>query len=285
MAFTTIVDTATVESHLHSEDWAIVDCRLALERPDWGLTESEKAHIPGAVFADTARDLAGPKTGTNGRHPLPDPDTLATTFRRFGIDSTVQVVVYDQDIGMYASRLWWMLRWMGHDHVAVLDGGWARWIAESRPTRSGVETRRPRVFVGSPRPGMLASIDDVASLSRDTSTRLVDARAPERFRGDVEPIDRVGGHIPGAVNHFYKTNVTDHCVMRSPEELAAQWKDTLGGVEPSHAICYCGSGITACHNLLALEHAGLPGAKLYVGSWSEWSADPTRAVAKGPERK
>ena len=187
MPFTTLVDTSTLASHLHRDDWAIVDCRLALDQPAWGLTEYEKAHIPGAVFADTARDLAGPKTGANGRHPLPDPDTLARTLSRFGIDSGVQVVVYDQDIGMYASRLWWMLRWMGHANVAVLDGGWARWVAESRPTKSGVETRPPRVFVGSPRPDMLATVEEVASRTHDTGARLVDARAPERYRGEIEP--------------------------------------------------------------------------------------------------
>ena len=281
MAFTTIVNTATLTAHLQDPDWAIVDCRLDLSQPAWGGAEYERAHIPGAVFADMARDLAGPKTGTNGRHPLPDPDTLARTLGRFGIDNRVQVVAYDQDIGMYAARLWWLLRWLGHERVAVLDGGWARWIAEGRPVAAGVESRAPRVFAGTPRANMIATANDVASLGPASGSRVVDARAPERYRGDVEPIDRVGGHIPGAVNHFYKLNVNDAGELRSPNDLAARWKETLAGATPESTICYCGSGITACHNVLALEHAGLHGAKLYPGSWSEWSSDSQRPIEKG----
>jgi thiosulfate/3-mercaptopyruvate sulfurtransferase len=281
MPYTTIVDTSTLTAHLHDPDWAIVDCRLDLGQPAWGAAEYERAHVPGAVFADMARDLAGPKTGTNGRHPLPDPTVLAGTLGRLGIGPGVQVVVYDQDLGMYAARLWWMLHWLGHTNVAVLDGGWARWIADARPTAGGIESRPIRVFTGSPRSGMTATTADVALLMHDAGARLVDARAPERYRGEVEPIDRIGGHIPGAVNHCYKTNAGPDGRMRSPEELAALWRQTLGGTKPERVVCYCGSGITACHDLLALEHAGLRGAKLYPGSWSEWSSDPARPVAKG----
>jgi len=201
------------------------------------------------------------------------------TFGRLGIERGTQVVAYDQDNGMFASRLWWMLRWLGHGQVAVLDGGFDRWLAEERPTESGPSHVRARTFVGTPRPEMLASVHDVASASG--GTRLVDARAPERFRGDVEPIDRVPGHIPGAINHFFRGNLRADGTMRSPEDLRLLWEGTLAGGAAGQVIAYCGSGVTACHNLLALEHAGMTGARLYPGSWSEWSSDPDREVETG----
>jgi thiosulfate/3-mercaptopyruvate sulfurtransferase len=212
---------------------------------------------------------------------LPDPHVLARTFGRLGITSGVQVVAYDQDNGMWASRLWWMLRWMGHDAVAVLDGGFAKWTAEGRPTRSGEERRAPREFTGTPRADMTIDVSAVASRVGSRDWRLVDARAPERYRGESEPIDRTPGHIPGAVNHFFGGNLAADKTFRTPEELRAQFSASLGHTPTDHVICYCGSGVTACHNLLALEHAGLRGAKLYAGSWSEWSSDPARAVEKG----
>jgi thiosulfate/3-mercaptopyruvate sulfurtransferase len=224
--------------------------------------------------------LSGPKTGTNGRHPLPDPHALARTFGRLGITSGVQVVAYDQDNGMWASRLWWLLRWLGHDAVAVLDGGFAKWIAEGRPTNSGDERRAPREFSGAPRADMAIDVRAVASHVGSREWRLVDARAPERYRGESEPIDRTPGHIPSAVNHFFGGNLSADKTFRTPEELRAQFELSLGNTPTDHVICYCGSGVTACHNLLALEHAGLRGARLYAGSWSEWSSDPTRPIEK-----
>src|SRR5581483_7049685 len=193
---------------------------------------------------------------------------------RLGITSGVQVVAYDQDTGMYASRLWWLLRWMGHDAAAVLDGGFAKWTAEQRPTAAGEERRVARVFEGTPRPGWTATADDVAAAAQRADSRVVDARAPERYRGESEPIDRVAGHIPRAVNHFFKSNLDDRGTFRTPEELRRALRASIGDVQPDRIISYCGSGVTACHNLLALEHAGLRGAKLYPGSWSEWSSDP-----------
>jgi thiosulfate/3-mercaptopyruvate sulfurtransferase len=182
---------------------------------------------------------------------------------------------------MWASRLWWLLRWMGHDAVAVLDGGFAKWTAEGRPTTSGEERRTSREFSGGPRADMAIDVDAVATRVGSHEWRLVDARAPERYRGESEPIDRTPGHIPGAVNHFFGGNLAADKTFRTPEELRAQFTASLGGTPIDHVICYCGSGVTACHNLLALEHAGLQGAKLYAGSWSEWSADPTRPVERG----
>ena len=238
-------------------------------------------HIPGAVYAHLDHDLSGFKTGTNGRHPLPDPDTLARTFGRLGIGSSVQVVAYDQDNGMYASRLWWLLRWLGHDAAAVLDGGFAKWNAEGRPTRSGAETRAARTFVGSPRAEMTVDARTVAALTTKADWRLIDARAPERYRGDVEPLDKVAGHIPGAANHFFQTNLDPNGILRSPEDLRERLRRAIGDTPPDRVVSYCGSGVTACHNLLAFEHAGLKGAKLYPGSWSEWSSDPTRPTESG----
>ncbi len=277
MAFTTLMSTAVL-AHMGDPAYVVVDCRFKLDDVQWGEREYATAHVPGAIYADLDRDLSGAKTGTNGRHPLPDPDALARTFSRFGIASGVQVVAYDQDNGMYASRLWWLLRWLGHDAVAVLDGGFAKWTREGRPTRSGDETRASATFVGSPNEAMRQTVDQVAQRLGDPSLLLVDARAPERFEGRTEPLDRVAGHIPGARNYFFKRNLADAGTMLPPAQLRAQIVEVLGGASPDQATMYCGSGVTACHNLLAMEHAGLQGSKLYVGSWSEWSSDPSRPV-------
>jgi thiosulfate/3-mercaptopyruvate sulfurtransferase len=281
MAFTTLISTAALDLHLDDAAYAIVDCRAALDDATWGRREHAAGHIPGAVYADLGTDLSGPRTGTNGRHPLPDPHTLAQTFSRLGIASGVQVVAYDQENGMFASRLWWLLRWLGHDAVAVLDGGFKKWVAEGRRVEIG-DTRRPaRPFTGSARPDWTVDVAAVASHLRGGQQLLVDARAPERYRGDTEPIDKVGGHIPGAKNHFFKGNLDEHGLFRTPEELRARIGETIGDVPVEHVVCYCGSGVTACHNLLAFEHAGLQGARLYAGSWSEWTADESRPVEKG----
>jgi thiosulfate/3-mercaptopyruvate sulfurtransferase len=282
MAFSTLISTAALAMHLDDPPFAIVDCRYKLDDASWGRREYTNLHIPGAVYAHLGDDLAGPRTGSNGRHPLPDAKTLADTFGRLGITSGVQVVAYDQDNGMYASRLWWMLRWLGHDAVAVLDGGFKKWIAEGRPTASGDEHRAPQTFTAAQRPDMTLDAPAVGSLIGSSDWTLVDARAPERFRGDTEPIDKTPGHIPGAVNHFFSNNLDDRGIFRTPEELRAMLGASIGAaVAPDHLVCYCGSGVTACHNLLALEHAGLKGAKLYPGSWSEWSSDPSRPVERG----
>ena len=281
MRHRTLVSPVTLAQHI--ENWAIVDCRFDLQDEAWGLGEYLAAHIPGAVYASLATDLSGAATGTNGRHPLPPPDRLAATFGRLGIDSTAQVVVYDQDLGTYAARLWWMLRYLGHEAVAVLDGGWARWTAEGLPVRAGMETRPSRAFSASPRKELVASLEE-AKRASDTAGLLIDARAPERFEGRSESIDRAAGHIPGAINRFYKDNVTSDGSMQSAETLRSAYEQLLAARTPREAIMYCGSGVTACHNLLAMEHAGLPGARLYVGSWSEWSSDPDRPIETGPAK-
>jgi len=280
MTHTTLIDTAALAGLLNSPAVVVIDCRFDLANTSAGEAAYAAGHIPGAVYAHLGRELSGPTTGTNGRHPLPSPDVAAETFGRFGIDSTTQVVAYDAENGMYASRLWWTLKWLGHDAVAVLNGGFAAWTAEQRPVSDVVTVPTPRTFVAAVRPGMVVSAADVPALAASADTRVVDARAPERFRGEVEPIDPVAGHIPGAVNHPFATNLASGR-FKSAEELRASFHASLGDVRGDAVVCYCGSGVTACHNVLALEYAGLGGARLYPGSWSEWVADPTRGVEKG----
>jgi len=280
MPHTTIVSTEILAAHLGS--WVVVDCRFDLTNEQWGRQQYVEAHIPGAVYASLNDDLAGPRTGANGRHPLPSVDTLAATFGRLGISNGAQVVVYDQDTGLYASRLWWSLKYLGHTEVALLDGGWAKWIAEGRPTASGLESRAATVFSPAVRPEMQMNVEDVQRRTADARTLLVDARGPERFEGKSETIDKVAGHIPGARNHFYKWNLGDDGLMRAPADLRARYDALLDGRAPAEMVMYCGSGVSACHNLLAMEHAGLTGTPLYAGSWSEWSADRTRPVEVGP---
>ena len=280
---TTLVSTDLLAAHL--DDWTIVDCRFDLQNEHWGRDEYRLAHIPGAVYASLNADLSGTPSGTNGRHPLPTVDALAATFGRLGIDRTTQVVAYDQDAGSYASRLWWLLRYLGHDAVAVLDGGWAKWRREERPSRSGDESRPSAVFTPSPRPERLVELSEAVSLSADRGGLLIDARAPERFEGRSETIDRQAGHIPGASNHFFKQNLAADGTMLPRGTLRANFERLLTGRSSRDAVMYCGSGVTACQNLLAMEHAGLSGARLYVGSWSEWSSDPSRPIETGPSRK
>jgi thiosulfate/3-mercaptopyruvate sulfurtransferase len=281
--YSTIVSTDLLATHL--DDWAIVDCRFDLQNERRGRDQYRSAHIPGAVYAGLNADLSATPTGTNGRHPMPAVEALAATFSRLGIDRSTQVVAYDQDTGSWASRLWWLLRYLGHDAVAVLDGGWAKWAREDKPTRAGDEIRTGTAFVPSPRPDRRVEVDDVAARIDDAARVLIDARAPERFEGRNETVDRVAGHIPGAVNHFFKRNLADDGTMLPPDTLRATFERLLGGHAPADAVMYCGSGVTACHNLLAMEHAGLPGARLYVGSWSEWSSDPSRQVETGPSSR
>ena len=281
MAYTTLISTDTLASRL-DDSWVVVDCRYDLPAESWGIDQYRAGHIPGAVYASLSHDLSAPPRGTNGRHPLPCVEDLQATFGRLGISLGTQVVTYDQDAGMYASRLWWMLRYMGHDSVAVLDGGWAKWAREGRASRSGEESRPAAVFSGRRRKELRLIVDQVTTMLGDPSVLLVDARAPERFEGTNEPLDRTPGHIPGAVNYFYKRNVTDEGVMLPVETLRDQFRELLGNYSPEQVAMYCGSGVTACQSLVAMEHAGLHGAKLYLGSWSEWSSDPSRPVATGP---
>lgn len=284
MTYTTLVSTEILASNLDSS-WTIVDCRFNLADDAWGRTEYRTSHIPGAVYASLNDDLAAERTGRNGRHPVPSVESLAATFGRLGIGNGTQVVVYDQDSGLYASRLWWSLRYLGHSSVALLDGGWAKWVREGHPTRSGDESRGVRTFKPAARPELLVGLTEVTARTGDPNTLLIDARGPDRFEGRSETIDTVAGHIPGATNHFYKWNLADDGTMLPPDKLRENYTRLLDGRSPDQAVMYCGSGVSACHNLLSMEHAGLTGTPLYPGSWSEWSSDPARQIETGPARK
>ncbi len=284
MAYDTIISTSALDAH-RLADWVVVDCRFDLKNAAWGRNEYRLGHIPGAVYAHLNDDLSDLSTGTGGRHPLPAIESLAATFGRLGMGRGTQVVAYDQDAGSYASRLWWSLRYLGHDAVAVLDGGWAKWQREQRPTAQGDEHRPGTTFAAHPRPGMRVALDDVASIVEHGGPLLIDARASERFEGREEAIDKVAGHIPGAGSHFFKLNLADDGTMLPVEQLRAQFAAVLDGRAPTEAVMYCGSGVTACHNLLAMEHAGLSGTPLYPGSWSEWSGDSARPIETGPARR
>jgi len=284
MIYETLISTEALAQHLDDPAFVIVDCRHNLADVDAGERAYRAAHIPGAVFLHLDRDLSGVKTGRNGRHPLPDVSTLAATFGRTGIDNARQVIGYDQNSGMWASRLWWLLRWLGHDAAAVLDGGLDKWTAERRPQTSASPAPRPTTFVPK-RPGPVATADEILRQLNDRSLFVLDARAPERFRGDLEPIDPVAGHIPGAHNRPYGENLTPQATFKPAELLRSEFEALLGDTPPSAVVHHCGSGVTACHNVLAMSVAALPGSRLYPGSWSEWIADPERPVARGDEAR
>jgi thiosulfate/3-mercaptopyruvate sulfurtransferase len=280
----TLVSTKQLAAHLTDPNWVIADCRYNLTDESWGEAQYRAAHIPGALYASLGRDLSGPADSRSGRHPLPGHDAMAETFGRFGVSPEAQVVAYDQDTGMYASRFWWMLRYMGHDAVAVLDGGFAKWVREGRPTQEGVEGREPVAFGGKPRPALRLTANQVWARLGDPTLTLVDARAPARYAGTEEPLDRVAGHIPGARNHFFQWNLGPEGTFLSPAVLREKFSALLGSTPPEQVALYCGSGVTACHNILAMERAGLTGMKLFPGSWSEWSADPDKPVETGQPR-
>ena len=285
---TTLIEPAALAAHLADPDWAIVDCRFDLARPEWGALAWAAGHIPNALYAHLDRDLSGVRTALTGRHPLPAIAALAATFGRWGIDKEVQVVAYDQDAGTYAARLWWLLRWLGHQQVAVLNGGLAAWERAGLPLDTAATVRAPRRFTAAPAAGLVVTTAALAqALAAGALTRseltLVDARSAERFAGQNETLDPVAGHIPGARNHPFSGNLDAHGRFLSAPELRRSWADTLRGRPVQTLIAMCGSGVTACHNLLALEAAGLGGARLYAGSWSEWIRDPARPVARGAE--
>jgi thiosulfate/3-mercaptopyruvate sulfurtransferase len=279
--FKTLIDPATLAQRRSDPSWVVIDCRFDLAEPSKGEQLYLESHIPGARYAHLDRDLSGEKTGANGRHPLPTPGQMRERFGALGIGGATQVVVYDADSGMHAGRLWWMLRFMGHDAVALLDGGFARWVREGFPVRGGREEVAAATFTGAPRDDWRVDTDAVVRGLNDPSHILIDARAETRFRGENETIDHAAGHIPGAKNYFFQRNLTADKTFRSAAELRDAWQTVLGEARPEQVVMYCGSGVTACHNLLALEHAGLAGARLYPGSWSAWSHDPSRPIATG----
>ena len=283
--YTTLIAAGDLRSLIDSgAPVLILDASFDLADTAAGARTFLEAHLPHAHHVHLDRDLCGQKTGRNGRHPLPEPDVFAATAGRLGITPATQVIIYDRQGAMFAARLWWMLRWLGHAPVAVLDGGFAAWQDSGGPVEAGAVaavTPQPAYPVGGMASSPMRTLDAAALQSQLGGIALIDARAPERFRGDVEPLDAQAGHIPGARNRFFKENLAASGRFKPADELRTGFLALLGTRPPSEVVHQCGSGVTACHNLLAMTVAGLDGAALYPGSWSEWSSDPTRPVARG----
>ncbi len=278
--YTTLITAADLAARIDDPAWVIVDCRHDLMNLAAGREGYAIGHLPNALFADLETDLSGAKRGEDGafrgRHPLPDRAAFIDTLRRWGVNPDSQVVAYDAHGGMFAARLWWMLRWVGHAGVAVLDGGLAAWQSQGLPMSTAVPVRAAGTV--AERASLVSTVSANDVLARGGGS-VIDARAPDRFRGENETMDPVGGRIPGARNRFFKDNLAADGRFKDAQQLRADFSALVG--DPSQAIMQCGSGVTACHNLLALEVAGMPGAALYPGSWSEWCADPARPVVSG----
>ena len=278
MSYTTLVDAATLAAHLDDPDWLVVDVRHQLSDTGYGERVYGEAHIPGAAFLHCDRDLSGPMNGSNGRHPMPDSQKLAVRLGEIGVGPQTQVVVYDDTQGMIAGRLWLLMRWLGHDRVALLDGGLQAWQAAGQPLTASLAVPHPAKFVASVR-DCLVDAGYVQAFLATSRMHLIDARGADRFRGENETIDPVAGHIPGAVNRFFGDNLRADGRFKPAAQLRAEWLAVLAGSPPEQVVHMCGSGVSACLGMLAMEIAGLPGSRLYAGSWSEWCADPQRPMA------
>lgn len=281
MPYTTLIDAQTLRHELSGgAPLVLVDASFDLADPSAGERSYREGHLPGAHYLHLDRDLSGEKTGRNGRHPLPPRERFAATVGALGVTPQTQVVIYDRQQAMFAARPWWMLRWLGHAAVAVLDGGVDAWLAAGGTLDSRMPTTSPQAPY-PPRPPIAPTVDAATLARRLGQLRLIDARAPERFRGEVEPLDKQAGHIPGALNRFFKDNLAADGRFKPPAQLRADFEPLLASRPVDEVVHHCGSGATACHNILAMEVAGLTGSMLYPGSWSEWSADPERPVARG----
>jgi thiosulfate/3-mercaptopyruvate sulfurtransferase len=273
----------SVEELAAHPEWRIFDCRHDLKDTGYGVKAYAKEHIPGALHLHLDRDLSGTPNGSNGRHPLPSIEAFAARISACGVGDDTQVVAYDNEGGIFAARLWWLLRWMGHEKVALLDGGLPGWKRSKRTLDATVPAITPAVFTARPRHELMIDVAPIVAALGTPALQLLDARAEDRFAGENETLDPVGGHIPGAINRFYFDNLDDSgCYFKPADELREEFSGILGTRDPASVIQQCGSGVTACHNLLAMEIAGLSGSRLYPGSWSEWCADPSRPVATGP---
>ena len=282
MAYTTLIPISMLAAHLNDPPWLVIDARFSLADPSLGKRNYLQAHIPRAIYAHLDQDLSAMVIkGVTGRHPLPDPSQTLEVFTHWGLPVDGQVVVYDDMAGALAAvRVWWMLRWMGYENVAVLDGGWQSWVQRGLPVSSGFENRLPAPFLGKERRELVVSTAQVEALRLDPGWRLLDARAADRFRGENESIDPVAGHIPGAVSAPYTGNLNPDGTFLPVAQLRERYQHLVGDVPPERVVVYCGSGVTSIHNILAMLHAGLGEARLYAGSWSEWITDPRRPVEK-----
>lgn len=282
MTYTTLVQPAELLTRLDDPDWIVFDVRHDLFQPNAGIDAWCAGHIPGSQFLPLDEALSGAKTGHNGRHPLPERSSLASILASMGVNTRSQVVVTDSHGGMFAARLWWLLRWLGHESVAVLDGGMGAWTKAGGALTQEVASPRRRGDMAE-RPSLVGTVtaDQILSSLDSRNLLVVDARGADRFRGENETLDPVAGHIPGACNRPIARNLDSQGCFRPAADLRAEFDEILSGIPMERVVMQCGSGVTACHNLLALEIAGLPGARLYPGSWSEWCADPRRPVATG----
>ena len=278
--FTTLISAGDLAAHLEDPRWIVFDCRHDLADPTAGARAYAQSHVRGAVHVSLDGDLSGEKTGRNGRHPLPAAAAFCARMAERGLRNNMQVVAYDATGGAFAARLWWMLRWVGNESVAVLDGGWNVWQKAGLPVTADAASITPGDFRGSPH-DITVDAAFVAAEIGNPRTRLIDARSPDRFRGENETLDPVGGHIPGATNRFFQCNLGSDGCFKPAAVLKQEFNAMLGNATPAQVVHQCGSGVTACHNLLAMEVAGLAGSRLFPGSWSEWCSDPQRPVATG----
>jgi thiosulfate/3-mercaptopyruvate sulfurtransferase len=277
--FDTLASCTELAAHLDDPDWIVFDCRHDLADTGAGRRAYAQSHVPGARFMHLDDDLSGVKTGTNGRHPLPDPGKFCARLAALGLREGMQAVAYDAAGGCFAARLWWMLRWVGHARVAVLDGGWNTWIDSKFPVTAHSPATVTSVYGSAARD---TTVDATFLLNRldQSHDLIIDARSADRFRGENETLDPVGGHIPGATNRFFKLNLAADGRFKPAADLRNEFERLLDGAAAQSVVHQCGSGVTACHNLLAMEIAGLAGSRLYPGSWSEWCSDPRRPVAR-----
>lgn len=281
MTYQAIISVEDLHKNLTNDDWFIFDCRFLLKDPNGGLKKFEQGHIPGAQFADMDKDLASTMTATSGRHPLPEPSELVNKLQLWGVSNSSQIICYDDMSGAFAARMWWLLKWLGHDDVAVLDGGIDKWTSNNLALETDVNKRSKGTFSGKENNNMWVDVSFVQQQLAENKINLLDARSGERFTAQDTKTDPVAGHVPGAMSFPFSENLTKQGVFLSADELRTRFAETFSASENKEIINMCGSGVTACHNLLAMSIAGLPMTRLFVGSWSEWIKDKSRPVATG----
>ena len=279
-SFTTFMKREELLEILNNSDVIIIDCRFDLLNPAWGYEDYLESHLPGAIYADLDNDLSGKLSEQTGRHPLPEPEIFINTCSKWGIDQTKQVVVYDTTFGSYAARLWWMLRYFGHQNVALLDGGFTYWIQAGLPVVSGNYSNEPAVFVGVPDNSLLVKTNEMESIIKRDEFIIIDARSNERYRGIEEPIDKIAGRIPSSINFFHQNNLDPQGTLLPYETLRLKYSQLLGNQIDNEKIVYCGSGVTSCLNIAVMNHINLSNTRLYLGSWSEWIQNPEHLIAK-----
>jgi len=281
MTFQTIISTQDLQKNINDQDWFVFDCRFLLKDPEGGLKKFKQDHIPGAQYADMDKDLASAMTATSGRHPLPNPDELIQKLQSWGVNNSSQIICYDDMSGAFAARMWWLLKWLGHNDVAVLDGGIDKWTTSNFSLEADVKTRQVGSFAGQANNDMWVGIDFVKQQLEANKINLLDARSGERFTAKDSKTDPVAGHVPGAMSFPFAWNLTKQGVFLSSDGLQKRFADSFSDSQNKEVINMCGSGVTACHNLLAMSIAKLPMTRLFVGSWSEWIKDKSRPVATG----